>query len=125
RRGLAGSVLRREPSCNPSKDLHALHYHFLRRRAPSVVHGDGVRPRDGAGAPDVTEWILLIFGPRGFLEVEPDRPRVPQVPDVAVHALLARPARVDDDRIAAAVRHGHDHTPAAGARPLPLCLRTG
>src|SRR3989442_12598244 len=83
---------RRDRGGIAAKNRSGLHGHVLRRGAPAGGHGDGVRPRDGAGAPDVTERILLIFGPRGFLEVQPGRPRVPQVPDVAVHALLSRTA---------------------------------
>src|SRR5439155_10786024 len=78
--------------------------------------GAGNRSR----AADAAERVLFLFDAGGTLEGESGRRAVPEVPDVTVHALLARSARVDDDRIAAAVRHGHDHTPAARAASFSL-----
>src|SRR5439155_850165 len=80
----------------------------------------GVSAGNRSRAADAAERVLFLFDAGGTLEGESGRRAVPEVPDVTVHALLARSARVDDDRIAAAVRHGHDHTPAARAASFSL-----
>src|SRR5207247_765831 len=81
----------------------------------------------GAAA-DVPERILLFLRRSRALEVELGRRGVPQVPDIAIHALLPRSARIDGHRVAAAVGDGQDHPSAAralAAPRLPLARRGG
>src|SRR5206468_7795525 len=88
---------------------------------------DRVGPRNDARTDDLAERVLFVLASRWLLEVQPRRPRVPQVPDVAIHSLLSRPARVHHDSVAAAVGHRRDHArtarPAAAARLMTLVGR--
>src|SRR3989449_2062364 len=78
----------------------------------------GVGPRDHARPAGLLEGVLLLLGAGRPLEREARGPCIAQVPDVAVHTLLPRPARVHDDGVALGVRHRDDHA----ATPLPPAL---
>src|SRR4029077_12920940 len=114
-----GAELSREPGGFTAQDRIGLHDDGLGPRETARGDGDRVGPGDRTRPADITERILLIFGPRGFLEIDSGRPGVAEVPDVAVHALLPRAPGLDDDGVAAAVRDSDDHAPPLPPLPPP------
>src|SRR6266404_1577381 len=86
----SGAELSREPGGFTAQDRIGFHDDRLGPRDAAGAHHDGIGPGDRARTADIAKRIFLILGPRGFLEVESGRPGVPEVPDVAVHALPPR-----------------------------------
>src|SRR5437879_7637992 len=110
-----GAKLRREPGGIAAQDRVRLHRDRLGLRPSGGRQRHSVRARNRSRAADVAERVFLLLDAGGTLEGESSGRSVPEVPDVPVHALLARTARVDDDRIDAAVRQRHATTTASRA----------